>query len=337
MPVDNSKFSQKVVTLGGGTGHFALLSGLVESNDPDGITAITGTWDSGGSSGRLRMELGVLPSGDIRQCLLALMEDGNQQQVAQKLFNDRLTGVEGPLKGHALGNLIESQLQRIYQGQDRGIDAARALFRVRAHIEPISLSDLELCAETKKGNVIEGETDIDLRGEKKNYDSSDGILRIYFDTTADPNPKALEAISQAEKIVFSAGDLYTSILPHLLVSGVANAIVDSKAKIIFVLNLMTKKGETDKYKASDFLKALLFYLGSPERLDYIIANENHISPEVIEVYKEEGKEPVTVDEEVCLKLAPKAKIIKTPLAKYFPGVHLLRHDSEKLAKSILSL
>src|SRR5258707_15861320 len=124
-----SKHSQKIVTLGGGTGHFSLLRGLVDFNEPEMITAITGTWDSGGSSGRLRVEMGVLPSGDNRQCLLALMEDEDQRRVAQQLFNDRLTDIEGPLKGHAVGNLIDSQLQRIFQGQDRGLNAARSLFR----------------------------------------------------------------------------------------------------------------------------------------------------------------------------------------------------------------
>src|SRR5882724_10858112 len=137
----NNKYAQKIVTFGGGTGHFSLLSGLVELNEPAGITAVTGTWDNGGSSGKLRNEMGVLPSGDIRQCLLALMEDSKQRQVAQRLFNDRLNDLEGPLKGHAIGNLIESRLQIIYQGQDRGIDAARELFRVRAHIQPNSLTN----------------------------------------------------------------------------------------------------------------------------------------------------------------------------------------------------
>lgn len=138
-------FSQKIVTLGGGTGHYSLLRGLVDNNDPEMISAITGTWDSGGSSGRLRIEMGVLPPGDTRQCLIALMEDANQRQVAQRLFNERLEQQKGPLKGHAIGNLIQSQLQVLYQGQDRGLDAARALFRVKSQIIPVSLTDLQLC------------------------------------------------------------------------------------------------------------------------------------------------------------------------------------------------
>lgn len=327
---------QRIVTLGGGTGHFSLLRGLVDHNDPELITAITGTWDNGGSSGRLRTEMGVLPSGDDRQVLLALMEDENQRLVAQKLFNERFGGLEGPLKGHAIGNLIHSQLQRIYQGQDRGTDAMRALFRIRAQVVPISLTDLELCAKTDHGNVIEGETNIDLRGKKDNFDPKDKLSRIYFDTTADPNPKALEAIKKADKIIFAPGDLYTSILPHLLVNGVVKSIIESNAKVYFVLNLMTKRGETDYYKASDFLKAVLYYLGNKPQVNIMITNENHLDKEVLKLYKKEGQIPIEVDETGCLKLFPDLKIEKKPLAKYFPTEHLLRHDSDKLAQAILA-
>lgn len=334
-----SKHSQKIVTLGGGTGHFSLLRGLVDLNEPEMITAITGTWDSGGSSGRLRVEMGVLPSGDTRQCLLALMEDDAQRQVAQKLFNERFKDTEGPLKGHALGNLIQSQLQLLYQGADRGLDAARALFRVRAQIVPISLSDLQLNAKTVEGNILEGETLIDTRGEETNFDEKDQISRIYFDSTADVNPKALEAIANADKIILSPGDLYTSILPHLLVNGVAEAIMSSKAKVVFVLNLMTKRGETDSYKASDFLKSLIFYLGNGAKIDYILTNDNSatITPEVEELYSKEGQKIVKIDEQECKTLAPNAKIVKSSLAKYSPKEHLFRHDPEKLAEALLNL
>ena len=332
-----SKHSQKIVTLGGGTGHFSLLRGLVDFNEPEMITAITGTWDSGGSSGRLRVEMGVLPSGDTRQCLLALMEDDAQRQVAQKLFNERFKDLDGPLKGHALGNLIQSQLQLLYQGADRGLDAARALFRVRGQIVPISLSDLQLNAKTVEGNIIEGETLIDTRGEEKDFQEKDQISRIYFDSTADVNPKALEVIANADKIILSPGDLYTSILPHLLVNGVADAIISSKAKLVFVLNLMTKRGETDSYKASNFLESLIFYLGNADRIDYILANDNSIPPEIEELYAKEGQMVVKVDEPELKKLAPKAKIVKASLARYSPKEHLLRHDPEKLAEALLNL
>ena len=329
------KYRQKILTFGGGTGQFHLLSGLRELNDTKLITAVAGTWDSGGSSGRLRTELGVLPPGDVRQCMLALMESEEQRQVAQRLFDDRLEEVSGPMKGHSLGNLIAARLEHIFKGQDRATNAAIALFRIRAKILPVSLTDLQLVAETEKGVIIEGETNIDNRGIRKDFDPKDKIARVFFNTRADSNPAVLEAIGQAKKIVFAPGDLYTSILPHLLVDGIQEAILASKAKLFFVLNLTTKKGETDFYKASDYLKALLFYLGDVNRLDYLIANKNYIDKEILEIYKKVGQDLVELDEKVCKKLAPKAKIVKANLARYMRKQHFFRHNPEKLASIIL--
>lgn len=328
-------YQQKIVTFGGGTGHFSLLRGIVELNQPELISAVVGTWDSGGSSGRLRTELGVLPPGDIRQCLLALMEDTKQRQVAQKLFDDRLADIEGPLKGHSLGNLIAARLEHIYKGPDRGTEAERLLFRIRARCLPVSLSDLNLMAKLEGGEELEGETNIDLRGQKADYNPRKKITRIYFETNADPNPEVIQAINDAEKIIFSAGDLYTSILPHLLVAGVKEAIEASKAKVILVLNLMTKIGETDNFKASDYLKSFLYYLGN--RIDFVIANSNGLDPEILKVYKKDKQKPVEIDGDVCKKLAPNAQIIKKHLAVYHIREHLFRHSPTELASSILEL
>ncbi len=329
--------AQKIVTLGGGTGHFSLLRGLVQLNQPDLINAIVGTWDSGGSSGRLRTELGILPPGDIRQCLLALMEDPKQRQVAQKLFDDRLADIPGPLKGHSLGNLIAARLEHIYKGADRSVEAERLLFRINARVLPVSISELNLMARLEGGEELEGESSIDLRSEKKNFDPKQKITRIYFETNADPNPEAIQAILDAEKIIFSAGDLYTSILPHLLVSGIKEAIIASKAKIVVVLNLMTKVGETDNFKASDYLKAFIYYLGDARKIDFMVANSNGLDKEVLSVYKKDSQLPVEIDLDACQKIAPNMKIVKEPLAIYHIREHLFRHDPEKLATILLSL
>lgn len=331
------KYKQKIVTFGGGTGHFHLLNGLRELNETSLISAVVSCWDSGGSSGRLRTELGVLPPGDIRRCLLALMEDPEQQRVAQRLFDDRLQDLNGPLKGHSFGNLLTARLDNIYKGQDRGINSERALFRVKAKIMPVSVSDVNLVAETLKGVKVVGETHIDLRGNEKDYDPQDKIVRIYFDTRADVNPQVLGAVKNADKIVFAPGDLYTSILPHLLVEGVKEAILQSKAKLVFVLNLCTKKGETEYYRASDYLKALLFYLDQTKRKITVIANDRRFDPEVVEIYKGVGQELVSVDEKECDKLFPNIEVIKAKVGKYFSKEHLIRHDSENLAEAILSV
>lgn len=326
---------QKIVVFGGGTGLSNLLRGLIELNDPECITAVPSAWDDGGSSGRLRDEMGALPPGDIRQCLLACMEDPEQKGVAQKLFDDRLADVEGPFKGHSLGNLIAARLEKIYAGQDRGIEAARKLFRIRANVIPATLTDLRLIAKTESGLEIHGETNIDNRRLSEDFDPNDRIARIYLNTQAKANPEVIEAIRNADKIVFSAGDLFTSVLPHLLIDGVQKSILSSKAKLYFVVNLMTKQGETDDFTASDHIKAFQFYLDDPNRIDFIIANTNGLNSEVLKLYAADGQEPVKLDEDECKKVAPQAKIIKLQLAKYYPKVHLLRHDPEILAENIL--
>lgn len=329
------KYKQKVVTFGGKTGHFQLLNGLKKINDPSLITAVVGTWDSGGSSGILRSELGVLPPGDIRACLLALMEDERQQKVAQRLFDDRLEEVVGPLRGHSLGNLIGVRLDRIFHGQDRGTEAERALFRVRGEVLPATLTDLNLVGHTKNGIEINGESNIDNRKKRKDFDPKDKIVRIRFTSPADSNPKVLNAIKKADKIVFAPGDLFTSVLPHLLVEGVAEAILKSKAKVYFVLNLLEKKGETDYFKASDFLMALNYYLGDSKRLNYLVANHKKFDKEVIKLYQGEEKRAIILDEENCKKICPNLRIIKSNLGEYLKKEHLLRHNSLILAESIL--
>jgi uncharacterized cofD-like protein len=329
------KNRQNIVTFGGKTGHFQLLNGLKKLNDPEHITAVVGTWDSGGSSGILRSELGVLPPGDIRACLLALMEDDEQQRVAQRLFDDRLEEAVGPLKGHSLGNLIGVRLDHIFHGQDRGTDAERALFRIKGQVLPATLTDINLVGCTENGIEINGETNIDNRKQRTDFNPKDKIVRIYFTTHADTNPRVIEAIKNADKIIFAPGDLFTSILPHLLVDGVSEAIQKSKAKLYFVLNLTTKAGETDFFKASDYVKALIFYLGDKNRLDYIIANKNGLDKEIVDLYKDAGQEIVKIDEMACGKLAPKAKVIRLNLGEYLKKDHLLRHNSMILADTIL--
>ena len=265
------------------------------------------------------------------------MEDEKQRMVAQELFDDRLNDLVGPLKGHSFGNLLTARLDNIYKGQDRGIEAERELFRISAKVMPVSIANLQLIAETSKGNKIVGESNIDLRVENKNYDSTDKIVRIYFDTRADANPNVIKAIKTADKVIFSSGDLYTSVLPHLLINGVKEAIVKSKAKLIYVVNLATKPGETDGYKASDFLKAFLFYLDTSGRLDYLVVNENHLDPEIMEIYRGEGQHFVDIDSNTIRKMEPKVKIVKKSVAVYHKKEHLFRHDPLKLAEAILDL
>lgn len=329
------KSDQKLVVFGGGTGLSNLLRGLIELNNPEKITAVPSAWDDGGSSGRLRDEMGALPPGDLRQCLLACMEDSEQKAVAQKLFDDRLADIEGPFKGHSLGNLVMARLEKLYFGQDRGIEAAKHLFRIRANLLPATIAELRLIAKTQSGIEIQGETNIDERRHREDFKREDKITRIYFNTQAKANPKVIKAIQEADKIIFSAGDLYTSILPHLLIEGVSEAIRSSKAKLFFVINLMTKQGETDFYKASDHLGSFIYYLGDENRVNFVIANEDGIKPEILDLYKSDNQEPVELDLDKCQRIAPEAKILPLHLAAYHPSTHILRHDTQLLSTAIL--
>lgn len=330
-----AKYDQKLVVFGGGTGLSNLLRGLIDLNTPEKITAVPSAWDDGGSSGRLRDEMGALPPGDLRQCLLACMEDDAQKAVAQKLFDDRLADIEGPFKGHSLGNLVMARLEKLYFGQDRGIEAAKNLFRIRANLLPATIAELRLIAKTQSGIEIQGETNIDERRHREDFKREDKISRIYFNTQAKANPEVIKAIKEADKIIFSAGDLYTSVLPHLLIEGVAEGIKKSQAQLFFIVNLMTKQGETDFYKASDHLGSFVYYLGDKNRVNFVIANKDGISPEIVELYKSDHQDPVELNLEECKKIAPEAKILPLHLAAYHPSTHILRHDSHLLASTIL--
>lgn len=328
---------QKIVVFGGGTGQFNLLRGLVNLNQPENITAIPGTWDSGGSSGKLRTELGALPPGDARQCLIALMEGDKQRLEAIRVSDHRLRDLQGPLQGHDILNLLIELQGRIHQGHDRALDAFRTLFRIRGHVIPSSLTNFDLIAKLQSGKELFGENEIDQRGDQPDFNPCDRITHIFLNAPAEPNQEALEVIRKAEKIVFSSGSLWGSILPHLLIDGIPEALIKSQATLIFVLNLMTEKGQTDNFTASDHLRPFIEYLGDPERLHFMITNQNHLTNEVLEIYRGEGQESVKVDEEECLKAAPRLQIIREQLASYSRRTHLLRHDPEKLAQLILSL
>lgn len=326
----SKKYNKRVVTLGGGTGQFNLLRGLVKLNKGEYITAVAGSWDSGSSSGKLRTEMGILPPGDERQCLIALMSDPNQQEVAIAAFNDR------SIQNHALGNLIIAVLEKIYHGPDRALEKARQLFRIKGKVLQISLKDLELDAVLQSGLNLKGEEEIDHNGLRPNYNPKDRIARIFFAEKPEPNPEAIKALKEADLIVFPSGSLYGSVLPHLLVDKVQKAIAISKAKLVFVLNLMTEDGQTQNYTASDHLETLLYYLGD-RKLDVMIINRKKIDPKVLQIYQKEKQEPVEIDEPRCQKLAPNLKIIYKDLASYLPNEHLLRHDPEKLAQAILEI
>lgn len=333
------KYNQNIVAPGGGTGAFTWWSGVSLLNNPLKNTAIFGTWDSGGSSGELRVNEGILPPGDYMQCLLAMMEDPIQRQEAILILRDRTSG-------HPIVNLLGAYAEKYHHGVQGGINGLRTLFRVQGNILPISLTDIQLCSETKNGKKYSGEHAIDEIKDDPEFKNGDKISRIYFDIKPEANQDALEALLKADKIVIPPGSPYTSIFPHLLVPKVGDSILKSKAKLVIVLNLMTTSGEDHHLNfASNWLEVFQYYLGDLEyikrngksRISNIVVNKNHLTKEILDIYKNKGQTPISIDEEKCIKQAPGIKIITKQIADYDKDTNLLRHNPAKLAEAVLSI
>lgn len=333
------KYDQKIVAFGGGTGAYSFWSGISLLNNPKKNTAIFGIWDSGGSSGELRVSEGILPPGDYMQCLIAMMEDLNQRQEAIILLRDRSFG-------HPLVNLLGALSEKHHHGIKKGIEGLKKLFRIQGMILPVTQTDIHLCSETVRGRKIFGEHEIDKIKNDPNFSNCDKISRIYFDVKPDIDPEITRQIKLADKIVAPPGSPYTSIFPHFLVPKMPDAILASKSKLIVVLNLMTTRGEDHHLKiASDWLKVFQYYLGDFEfikktgksRIDYLILNNNHLDKELLEIYRNKGQIPIELDERKCLKQAQGIKIIVKKIADYDKNANLFRHNPLKLAETILAI
>ena len=319
---------QKIVTIGGGTGSFTLLSGL--KNYPVEIAAIVSMADDGGSTGVLRDELGVLPPGDVRQCLVALSESS---RTMRELFNYRYSN--GGLSGHSFGNIFISTLEKLSGNINEAINEAAQILRISGRVIPVTLTNTKLVAKLANDKTIIGQQKIDdanLIGLKK--------LRLVPRAIA--NQEAVKAIRRADKIVINPGNFYESILPNFLVSGIAKAIKKSRAKKIFVCNLMTKDGHTDNFSVIDYLEVLENYLGS-NTIDFVIYNNEKPNEALIKKYSHEGEHLVRANK---LKRYPKVKFIGAKLLakKIYRQKrgdklkrNLIRHDSEKLAKIVYNI
>jgi uncharacterized cofD-like protein len=316
---------KRIVVIGGGTGSHTVLTGLKEMNCD--LTAVVAMSDDGGSSGRLRDELGQLPPGDVRQCLVALADDDCGSERLRRLFNYRFTAGNG-LNGHSVGNLLLSALTEITGSPDAAIREASSMLRIRGTVLPVTLTDSTLKARLEDGSVIEGESCIDRRCGNSHLP----ISRVYLEPTAYAYPPALDAIAKADAVVIGPGDIYTSILPNFLVEGVAEAVVKSPAVKIHVCNLMTKPGESDGFRASDFLRLLSLYLGVDKPVDYLVANDSPFPEHVRRRNESSGQHPVEIDEERCRAFAP--NVVKAPMTAVG---HYVRHNPPALAEAIMSI
>jgi uncharacterized cofD-like protein len=311
----------RVVTIGGGTGSFTMLSELkkVTAN----LSAVVAMTDSGGSSRRLMDEFGhPLPLGDLRQALVALSRSRKLWgDIFRHRFPDAPGGVVG---GHSLGNLILHALED-QNGGDllAALEDAEELLNTAGHVIPVTLEQATLCVELGDGTIVRGETEIDRPGDREVLP----ITRAFLDPPVTVLPRARKAIERADRVLIGPGDLYTSLVPCLLVDGVAEAIRDCEGEIVYVCNVMTKRGETDGFTAGDFVRVIHHYLG--RRVDTVVVNTAVAPAELIARYAEEGAHPVAPELDALRALAP--HVLAGPYATTEP---LIRHDAERVAVAL---
>jgi len=275
--------------------------------------------DDGGSSGRLRREFGVLPPGDIRNCIVALADD---EDLLARLFQYRFPN--GGLLGHSFGNLFLTALTGITGDFHQAILTAESILSVRGKIFPATLNDARLRGRGVSGKVYEGESEVGLSGEE--------MAALELDPPAPPAfPPAVAALEGAGLILLGPGSLYTSILPNLLIPGIRQAVVKSKAPVILLLNLMTQPGETDGMMGTDHLGALERHAGGGV-VDIVLANSTPIPPHLLTHYAETGSEPVAVQREEMERMG--VRVVETDL---LAEGDLIRHDSDKLSRAVLGL
>lgn len=309
--------------MGGGTGTFTVLTGLKRYTEQ--LTAVVSMADSGGSTGRLRDEFGILPPGDVRRALLALSSDP-EQLLLRQLFEYRFEKGNG-LSGHSFGNLFLTALAAVTGDEVKAIEEAGRLLNIKGRVLPVTITNTNLVARLEDGTLVRGETNIDIRIIGLDLK----ILDVFLDPPAKSYPEAAQAIMEADLIVLGPGDLYTSIIPNLLVEGISQALRKTKGKVVYVCNIMNKHGETDNFSVFDYVREIEKYT-KIEKLYGIIVNNGKYPQKLLEKYEQEKAYPVEANVKDVEKLAK--KVIMGDLTR---KETLLRHDPEKLGKAIVSL
>src|SRR6056297_1237327 len=312
------KKGPEIVAFGGGTGLSNLLRGLKKYSD--NITAVVTVADDGGSSGRLRDEMGILPPGDIRNCLVALAD---REPLMEKLFQHRFES-EGGLEGHSFGNLYIAAMTEVLGDFEEAVRASSKVLAIKGKVFPATNEDIKLGAVYHDQEQRMGESAIPVYDKK--------INRVFlYPKNASTTPEVRNSIQKADVIVIGPGSLYTSILPNLLVKGIAAEIKKSNALKLYVCNVMTQPGETDNYTAADHAKAIIDHCGKGV-FDYIILNNQQGTEELRQKYEAEGAYPVEIDHQRLKELG--VSIVEEDLLK---KNSYLRHDPEELAKLIYKL
>ena len=309
-----------ITTIGGGTGTFNVLSGLSRKSDLN-LAAIVTAADSGGSTGELRDEFGILPPGDVRRASVALAED---TEVVRRLFEYRFK--EGKrIAGHTVGNLLLTALSDIMGDFERGIEELCTMFDVRGKVIPVTLDNVHLGVTLENGERIVGESEIDV----PRHDANVPIRDAFLIGGGRLNPRAREAILNSDFVIIGPGDLYTSIIPNLLCEGMREALRETQARIVYVGSIMTKHGETDGFCLEDFVRVLEQHVGE-DCLDYVLVNNGELRGDLLGKYQLEGKAPVRLKRRETL-IERGIKIVERDFTS---DTDYIRHDPRKLARAV---
>ncbi len=317
----------KILAIGGGTGLPIALEGLKTYSE--NLTAIVTVTDSGRSSGVIREQYGILPPGDVRNCLVALSETEEQEEDLYQLFQYRFN--KGSLNGMSLGNLLMAALTDITGSFDQAIKKASKILTIKGKVLPSTLTSTHICAELKDGSVVEEE--LNVRAPRKAP-----IEKVFLKSNdVECPPDAISEIEKADIIVIGPGSLYTSVISNLLVGGIKDALQSTKAVKIYLCNIVTQPGQTDNYTASDHIKEIIKYLGEGV-LDYVLVNNNFPREEIIEKYRKEDAGIVTLDKDleknnVAVEVTDLIENIEQKRVLW-EKQDLIRHDPEKLADAI---
>lgn len=322
----------RVVVMGGGTGTFTVLSALKHDNVH--LSAIVNMVDDGGSTGVLRDQFGTLPPGDVRQCLVALCSDS---QLMRDLLNYRYSG--GSLEGHAFGNLLLTALEKLTGSFADAVKAAGSLFKIEGDVIPVTINDVRLCLKKPDGQVVTGEKLV-----TQSFFQGRGKPQLFLRPEAVINPDAAAAIAAADMIVIGPGNLYSSLIPTLLVEGVTVALWASPGKKVFLSNLVTKPGQTTGFRAHDFLQEVEHYAGQG-LFDYLVYNNVKPERQLLERYNQHDEQWVEFDEAAFVDRPYQA--IGADLVSHLPTEqdahdtllerNLIRHDGEKLSRALLNV
>lgn len=322
-----TKNKKKITTIGGGSGQYVLLSGLRDLENIE-INSIVSMMDSGGSTGRLRDELGILPPGDILKCILALSP---YRDAARDILQKRFNGSSGKLEGHSVGNMLLTILSQYAGDFPAGVKALGEVLNCKGKVLPVTTDKATLVAELTDGSFLYGESVIDIpRGDQREKIKRTFLVPHHKEKISVHSP-VVEAIKNADFIVIGPGDLYTSITPNFLIEEVREAIKETKAELVYVVNIMTKFGETDNYSAHDFVLNLEKFIS--RKLDMVIFNSAVPKKEILENYK--TQKAFLVDTANVQSPWENRLIIKKDILNIEGDV--ARHDSKKLAAIIQSI